>query len=244
MSEGLYLHDAYLTSFSATVTAAVPQGIELDRTAFYPTGGGQPADRGQLLSEDGRTWPVLGAEKSGGTIVHQMPDGGRPSLGDAVKGTIDWNRRYVHMRYHTALHVLSGVVYRRFGSGITGGQISETGARMDFSLPEFQRSTAEGLIDEANSVGERGLPVSVRFVRREELEANPELVRVDPRLVPEGSVLRLIDIEGFDVQADGGTHVRSTAEIGTLRLDRIENKGARNKRLYVVLGAASHGTPD
>ena len=139
------------------------------------------------------------------------------------------------MRYHTALHLMSGAVHRRFGSGITGGQIAPDRARMDFSMPEFSREIAEGLIAEVNRVAATPLSVVVRQVSRAELQRDPSLVRVADELLPDVDPVRIVDIGGYDVQADGGTHVASTAELGPLRLERIENKGARNKRLYVTL---------
>jgi Ser-tRNA(Ala) deacylase AlaX len=154
--------------------------------------------------------------------------------GAEVHGAIDWERRYTHMRYHTCVHVLSGVVFRRFGSGITGGQIYENRARVDFALPEFRRELAEELVAETNDIVRRGLPVRVRFLSREDAERDPSLVRVARELMPNVPDVRLIDIEGFDVQADGGTHVRSTSEIGRVQLHKFENKGARNRRLYVT----------
>jgi len=141
------------------------------------------------------------------------------------------------MRYHTALHILSGVVYRRIGSGITGNQITAERARMDFSIPNFDRSLAEALIEGINEVARERRPVSVRSISRADAEKDPTLVRVARELMPDVEVVRLIDIEGFDVQADGGTHVANTSEVGVARLEKVKNKGARNKRLYLTLDA-------
>ena len=164
-----------------------------------------------------------------------MSTGSPLAVGDHVAGEVDWPRRFAHMRYHTALHILSGVVYRRIGSGITGNQITAERARMDFSIPGFDRTLAENLIEGVNEVVRERRPVTVRSLPRAEAEKDPTLVRVAQELMPDVDVVRLIDIEGFDVQADGGTHVANTAEVGTARLERIENKGARNKRLYLTL---------
>jgi misacylated tRNA(Ala) deacylase len=237
MTEGLYLVDAYLREFDAHVVATHGDGVLLDRTAFHPDGGGQPADGGLLTAGAGRSWTVLGATESPAGILHRL-EGSPPAVGEAVHGSIDWARRYAYMRYHTCLHILSGVVYHRFGSDITGGQIYLDRARMDLSIPNFDRSVAERIVGEVNRVVEEGHPIEVRFVPRDELVRSPGLVRVDAQLVPEVTELRVIDIRGFDAQADGGTHVRSTAEVGRVTLQKIENKGARNKRLYLTLGPA------
>lgn len=243
VSELLYLSDSYVTEFDARVTHLAPDGVYLDRTAFYPAGGGQPADRGELRSADGARWPVVGAEKTSQGVLHRLADRTPPEVGRELHGTIDWGVRYAHMRYHTALHLLSGVVYHRWGSGITGGQIYGDRARMDFSMPEFSRALAEELLLELNRRSAEGLPVSIRNVPRATLLADPSLVRVARELLPEVDPVRLIEIGDFDIQADGGTHVRSTREVGLARLDRIENKGARNKRLYLTLEPPPGGPP-
>jgi len=235
VEDALYLTDAYLRRFEATVVAVSPEGVRLDRTAFYPTGGGQPADRGKLNLPDGSVVDVADVRKSPEGILHQLAVSAGLSPGVPVVGEVDWPRRYAHMRYHTALHILSGVVYRRIGSGITGNQITAERARMDFSIPDFDRTVAESLIEGVNAVVHERRPVTVRSIPRAVAEKDPTLVRVAQELMPDVGVVRLIDIEGFDVQADGGTHVSNTSEVGTARLERIENKGAKNKRLYLTL---------
>jgi len=237
MSEGLYLSDAYLRRFDGTVASVAPEGVLLDRTAFYPTGGGQPCDRGRLSRADGTSFEVVDVSKTPAGILHRLAEGSGLTAGDPVSGEVDWARRYAHMRYHTALHILSGVVYRRIGSGITGNQITAERARMDFSIPDFDRSLAEALIEGINEVARERRPVTVRSISRVDAEKDPTLVRVARELMPDVEVVRLIDIEGFDVQADGGTHVANTSEVGVARLEKVENKGARNKRLYLTLDA-------
>ncbi len=232
--DDLYLHDAYRTEFESSVIASEGTSIVLGTTAFYPSGGGQPNDTGVLTDASGRAFRVTEVTKGPAGVVHRL-DADGPPVGTTVRGRIDWDRRLAHMRHHTALHILSGVVYRRFGSTITGGQIYTDRARMDFSLPEFSREIADQLVEGINDVVRRNLPVRVRFVAREELVRDPSLVRVAAHLVPDVEILRLIDIEGFDVQADGGTHVRSTGEVGAARLLGIENKGARHKRMTLAL---------
>jgi len=238
-TELLYLTDAYLRQFPAHVVGAEAGEIALDRTAFHPEGGGQPDDRG-VLRWGGGSVEVHHLRTGDRVVWHSVAPGSPlPSVGTAVDGEIDWAPRHAFMRAHTMLHLLSGVVYHRFGSGATGGQIYEGSARMDFTLEGFGRPLAEELVAEVNSLVERDLPITVRFVSREEAAADPSLVRVATALPADVDRVRLIDIAGFDVQADGGTHVRSTREVGSVRLGRLENKGARNKRLYLELGAGA-----
>jgi misacylated tRNA(Ala) deacylase len=241
VTDALYLTDAYLKRFEAEVVSATLGGVVLDRTAFYPSGGGQPADQGRLTLRATEAVQVTDVRKSPEGILHVLDRAPALSPGDRLTGEIDWTRRFAHMRYHTALHILSGVVYRRFGSGITGNQITAERARMDFSIPEFDRALAESFVEGVNSVVRERRPVTVRLLSRDEARRDPALVRVAQELMPDVETVRLIDIEGFDVQADGGTHVANTAEVGFARLERIENKGARNKRLYLTLDAPSQG---
>jgi misacylated tRNA(Ala) deacylase len=235
MAPWTYQLESYRSELPTTVRSVGPEGVLLEDTVFHPLGGGQPSDLGRLEGPGG-PWPVLGAEETPEGIRHRLdPSAPTPTVGLSVRAVIDWPRRYRFMRYHTALHLLSGVVYQQFSSGITGNQIGEDRARMDFSIPEFNRELAEELIAATNAVAARNLPIEVRFISAEERARRPELVRVATDGRAEGAPARLIDIVGFDVQADGGTHVRSTEEVGVLRLDRIENKGSKNKRLYVAL---------
>ena len=238
MTDALYLHDAYLQRFEATVASVTPEGILLDRTAFYPMGGGQPADSGRLTPGVGASVRVADVRKTPEGILHVVDGAPGWPVGQPVVGELDWGRRLSHMRHHTALHILSGVVFRRVGSGITGSQIYDDRARMDLSVPNFDRSVAESFIDGVNEVVREARPVAVRFLPREEAMKDSSLVRVAQELLPDVAVLRLIDIEGFDVQADGGTHVGNTREVGIVRLEKIENKGAKNKRLYITAEGA------
>lgn len=236
MTEALHLTDSYLRQVDAVALSGNVEGVRLDRTVFYPAGGGQPDDRGTLTSAAGARWAVTSVAKSDDGILHRLGGTHPPTEGELVLGEIDWTRRYSHMRYHSLLHILSGVAFQRFGSGITGGQIYEDRARMDFSLPEFTRSVAEELVAGVRTVIARDLPIIVRSVPRSELSRDPTLVRVSAGLLPDVDPVRVIDIVGHDVQADGGTHVRSTGEVGDVTLDGMENKGARNKRVYLRLG--------
>ncbi len=238
MARDLYMEDAYRREFDSVVLDNRGDRVVLETTAFYPTGGGQPCDTGVLEAVDKGRSRVVEVVK-GGTGIEHVLEGPSFARGTTVRGVLDWDRRYLHMRFHSALHILSGVVFHQFGSGITGGQIYEDRARMDFSLPGFNRTLAEDLIATANAVVAEKRPIRVRFISRDEALCDPSLVRVAQELMPEVAEVRLIDIDGFDIQADGGTHVRSTEEVGTLQLDRIENKGARNKRLLLTLGPLS-----
>ncbi len=243
MTDALYLTDAYLRRFGARVTSVADEGLLLDRTAFYPSGGGQPADGGTIAAAGGPPVRVIDVRKTPEGIRHLIDPSAALDAGDVVDGEIDWMRRYAHMRYHTALHILSGVAYRQIGSGITGNQITAERARMDFSIPGFDRALAERLIADVNTVVLEHRPVRVRFLPRAEAMQDPSLVRVAQELLPDVPTVRLIDIEGFDVQADGGTHVANTTEVGTVRLERIENKGSRNKRLYITVDPAARPEP-
>ena len=234
MTDALYLSDAYLRRFEARVVSVGPEGLFLDRTAFYPAGGGQPSDRGRLTAANGKVVEVSDVRKAPGGIAH-IVDRTELVPGEPVVGELDWSRRYAHMRYHTAVHILSGVSYRRFGSAITGNQLAAERARVDFSIPEFDRSVAESLIAGVNDVVRERRPVTVRSISRADAAKDPTLFRVAQELMPDVDVFRVIDIEGFDAQADGGTHVANTAEVGEVRLEKIENKGARNKRLYLTV---------
>jgi Ser-tRNA(Ala) deacylase AlaX len=233
MTEVLYVRDSYLKEFDATVTAVDGQAVALDRTAFYPGGGGLPFDTGRV------TWP--GGEgrvvevKRDGAIVWHFLDVPAPAAGTVVRGAIDWERRYGVMRHHTALHVLVGAVYRLFGALVTGGQIHPDRARMDFSLADLSKDRVAAIEDEANRVITEGHRVLIRFVSREEYERS-DLTRLAKNLLPpDVTEVRVVEIEGYDAQADGGTHVASTAEIGRLRVTKTENKGKTNRRLEIVL---------
>ncbi len=242
-STSLYLADAYLNRFPARIVSATPEGLRLDRTAFYPSGGGQPSDRGRIRWPDGTERRVVEVRKSDDGVLHRLEPSEVVPTGETVDAEVEWPLRYAHMRYHTALHILSGVAYRRFGSGITGNQITAERARMDFTLPDFDRAVAEELIAGVNAVVAERRPVTVRSISRDAALQDPTLVRVAQELMPDVPTVRLIDIEGFDVQADGGTHVANTAEVGRVRLEKVENKGAKNKRLYLTVDPAGSDAP-
>ncbi|MEA2546454.1 MAG: misacylated tRNA(Ala) deacylase, partial [Chloroflexota bacterium] len=206
---------------------------------FYPGGGGQPSDRGLLLrASDGRSWTVRAARKSGGDIVHELEPGGEgpPELGDLLTVDLDWARRFALMRTHTALHALCGVVWRDYGALVTGGNMEPGGGRMDF---EFERMSGD-LVDEieakVNTELATNREVRVNVLPRDEAFAIPDLIRTKINLLPEGiSEIRTIEIVGLDLQADGGTHVANTAEVGGIRVTGYESKGRINKRIRLEL---------
>ncbi len=233
MAELLYLHDSYMREFDATVTAVDGQAIAVDRSAFFPGGGGQPADTGDVLWTGGRARAVE-IRRQGDEIWHVL-DTAAPAVDTAVRGELNWDRRYAIMRHHSALHVLVGVVYKQFNALVTGGAIYPDRARMDFSLEDLNKERIGVIEAEANRViGERRR-ILVRFVSREEFERS-DLSRLARHLLPpEIREVRVIEIEGFDAQADGGTHVATTEEIGRLTVTKTENKGKINRRLEIAL---------
>lgn len=231
----LYASDAYLRAFDATVTEVTPDGgVVLDRTAFYPTGGGQPHDLG-VLSWAGGSANVLDVKKAGGQVIHRL-EGEAPSVGTQVHAEIDWERRYALMRHHTALHSMSGVIFQLYGATVTGGQMYPDRARMDFQLPDLSQERLERIEGRTNELLLEGHPVSIRFLPRAQAFEIPDLIRTKINLLPEGiETVRVVNIEGIDQQADGGTHVANTREVGRVHIAGTENKGKGNKRLEIVL---------
>jgi misacylated tRNA(Ala) deacylase len=235
--------DAYARSIEAQVVAVDDAGetpfVVLDRTVFYPGGGGQPPDQGLLLrTGDGRSWTVRAAKKSGGDIVHELEasDGGPPAVGDLVTADLDWARRHALMRTHTALHALCGVVWRDYGALVTGGNMEPGAGRMDF---EFERMSGD-LVDEIETTVNRELTaerdVRVDVLPRAQAFAIPDLIRTKINLLPEGiEEIRTIEIVGLDLQADGGTHVANTREVGRIKVTGYESKGRINKRIRIAL---------
>ncbi|HET9016356.1 MAG TPA: alanyl-tRNA editing protein AlaXM [Thermomicrobiaceae bacterium] len=235
MTELLYLSDSYTREFDAVVTEVRDGAVLLDRTAFYPGGGGQPNDEG-TLSDGACTWRVTRVGKDAGAIVHMLEGDPPPDPGTAVHGALDWERRYRLMRTHTALHVLCGVVFREYGALVTGGNMGPDKARMDFELEDLNPERVARIEALANDRIHAGLPVSWRSLPRAEAFAIPDLIRTKINLLPEGiSEVRIVEIAGLDLQADGGTHVRNTREVGGLAVVGTRSKGRINKRLEVVL---------
>lgn len=231
----LYLRDAYLRTFTAKVVAvrhdpdARPH-VALDATAFYPTGGGQPHDTGSLGGAS-----VIDVVKGKGDeshLVWHVLDGELPAVGDEVTGSIDWERRHRLMRTHTALHVLCGVIWNEWRVPVTGGNMEPLSARMDFEfdpLPEGFAGRVEQLVND-ELVADRA--ICVEFLPRDTAVTDEDLIRTKVNMIPESvTEIRVVDIVGLDKQADGGTHVRSTAEVGRIRVLKLENKGKGNKRV-------------
>jgi misacylated tRNA(Ala) deacylase len=248
MSDNICYVDAYARSTPASVRAVQPPAADgrgnlvlLDRTVFYPGGGGQPADRGTLVDAEGRRWDIVGASKAGDEIWHEIAPGQEPPAAGATAlftADLDWERRLRLMRTHTALHALCGVVWRDYGALVTGGNMEPGAGRMDF---EFERMSGElvGAIEEAvNHELLRGRDVRVNVLPRDEAFAIPDLIRTRVNLLPAGiEQIRTIEIVGLDLQADGGTHVANTLEVGTIRVTGYESKGRINKRIRMELVA-------
>jgi len=232
----LYLRDAYLTEFDATVIEVREGAVALDRTAFYPTGGGQPHDTGTLISVTILASPgglvVTDVRKEGDLVWHSVGEGDLPSIGAGVHGVIDWDRRHRLMRTHTALHVLCGVIWNEWHVPVTGGNMEPLSARMDFEfdpLPEGFGPRVEELVN-AELVADRAIEVS--FLPRSTAVMDADLIRTKVSLIPDSvSEIRVVDIVGLDKQADGGTHVHTTGEVGRIRVIKLENKGKGNKRV-------------
>jgi misacylated tRNA(Ala) deacylase len=235
-TELLYATDAYLKSFDARVVELAPGGaVIFDRTGFYPTGGGQPHDLGTLTWDGGGSASVVEVKKNGPLVLHHL-EGDTPPVEAAVHGAIDWERRYALMRHHTALHAMSGVIYQLYGATVTGGQMYPDRARMDFQLPDLSADRLSAIETRTNELLVEGHPVSISFLPRAEALAIPDLIRTRVNLIPESvTTIRVVNIEGIDQQADGGTHVANTGEVGTVRIVGSENKGKGNKRLEIVL---------
>ena len=230
MTEQLFRDDAYLRDCEASVSATGENSIVLDRTVFYPLGGGQPGDTGRI-EWDGGAVDVIDTRYGDGTIQHLVAEGAAlPPVGKTVTATIDWDRRYRHMRMHTGLHLLGSVLQY----GVTGGNISEAKSRLDFDMqdPVDKEAVTEAL----QALVAADHPVGSSWITDEELEAQPELVRTMSVQPPKNAGrVRLLEIEGVDLQPCGGTHLKSTAEVGRIRISKVEKKGKHNRRVSVVL---------
>ncbi len=231
MTELLYLRDAYQVSFNATVVDTREGAVALDRTAFYPTGGGQPHDTGLLA---GLT--VVDVRKEGDLVWHSLDGGPLPGVDDVVEGTIDWDRRHRLMRTHTALHVLCGVIWNEWRVPVTGGNMEPLAARMDFEFDPVPDGFGPRIEELVNAELAADRPIEVQFLPRDTAVQDADLIRTKVNMIPESvSEIRVVDIVGLDKQADGGTHVRSTAEVGRIRVTKLENKGKGNKRVRLEI---------
>lgn len=241
MTTLLYQTDAYLQTFVATITALdeAHHGVVLDRTAFYPGGGGQPADRGTISVGD-TVYIMPRIKRVDGQLVHLLEGTAPlPAIGTEVVGQLDWDLRYKLMRTHTAMHILCGVIFRDYGASVTGGDMEPLKGRMDFEF-ETMRAELVGAIETAiNKEVEAAREVRVKILPREEAFKIPDLIRTKINLLPEGiAEVRTLELVGLDLQADGGTHVKSTSEVGRMRVVDYKSKGKINKRIYVELDEA------
>ncbi len=232
MVEELFRQDAYIKEADATVTALEERGVRLDRSIFYPTGGGQPGDTGLLRWDGGEARIVDSVKADGGDVLHVLAsDAPRPEIGTKVHTVLDWERRHLHMRMHTALHVMSAVIK----GNVTGGQVGADKSRLDFNL-EGEIPTKEWVTEEVNKLIALDRPVTQQWVTDEELTSRPELVKTMSVRPPMGAGrVRLLSIEGVDLQACGGTHVARSGEIGRVECIKVENKGKMNRRFIIAL---------
>ncbi len=236
----LYQTDAYLREFEATIVAVEGDAVVLDRTAFYPGGGGQPCDKG-TLAFGGQAVAVVEVAKRGGQLVHRVA-GGPPPVGAAVRGVLDWDHRHKLMRTHTALHLLCGVVFRDYGALVTGGNMKPLEARMDFELAEMSSAFSQEVEATVNGEIAAARPIRVRILPRAEAFQIPDLIRTKINLLPpEITEVRTVEIVGLDLQADGGTHVGNTSEVGRVRVVGHESKGKINKRLRIAIEPEGSG---
>jgi misacylated tRNA(Ala) deacylase len=236
MTEQLFQTDSYVKEFEAHVAAldADQVAVTLDRTAFYPGGGGQPNDVGWLVVGD-RSLPVVRVKRQGEHIWHWL-EGEAPPADASVTGRVDWERRYQLMRTHTALHVLCGVVWRDYGALVTGGNMEPLKGRMDFEFETLRAELVHEIEDKVNAEVEQEHEVRVRILPREEAFQIPDLIRTKINLLPEGiRQVRTVEIVGLDLQADGGTHVANTREVGRVRVVDYKSKGRINKRIHIEL---------
>jgi misacylated tRNA(Ala) deacylase len=244
VSENICYSNAYARSIEGTVIAVEPAAepgsgaiVVLDRTVFYPGGGGQPADQGWLRSSDGRAWVVVAARKADDDVVHELEAGvDPPSVGTRLTAELDWDRRYALMRTHTALHTLCGVVWLDYHAQVTGGNMEPGAGRMDFEFETMNAALVGTIEERVNAELAEARDVRVRILPRDEAFAIPDLIRTKINLLPEGiREIRTIEIVGLDLQADGGTHVANTREVRRIRVQGYESKGRINKRIRITV---------
>jgi misacylated tRNA(Ala) deacylase len=238
VTENLSASDAYAASVTARVTEVADGAVALDRTVVYPGGGGQPADHAWLTAADGDRWAVTSVRKDGPTLWHALEhaEAGMPAVGDEVEVEIDWERRHQLMRTHSALHVLCGVVWRDHGALVTGGNMEPLSGRMDFEFETMSGELVGQIEARVNAEIEADREIRVSMLPRDEAFAIPDLIRTKINLLPPGiETVRVIEIVGLDLQADGGTHVAHTGEIGRVEVTGYESKGRINKRIRIAV---------
>ncbi len=233
MTRKLYWEDSYMKEFEANVISVNDNLIELDQTAFFATGGGEPNDTGKLFTK-GDEFIVSDVSKSGDMILHKVDKEGLKT-GDRIEGIIDWDRRYRLMRMHTASHLLSAIIHTETGALISGGGLDLDKSRIDFNLEEFDREKFTAYVKKANELIKRNAQVKSYFMNREEAMKIPGIIKLLEALLPDINNLRIVEIEGVDIQADGGNHVKSLDELGTIEIVKMENKGKSNRRMYFTL---------
>lgn len=234
MTVELYHKDAYIKEFTAEVVKSNLQSVVLNQTAFYPGGGGQPNDIGYLWTGED-TWTVEKVRRKEGELWHKL-DKEAPPVGTKVEGEIDWGRRIKLMRVHTAMHILCGVIWRDYGASVTGGNMEPLKGRMDFEFETMRKELVEEIEEKINLEVQAARDVTTRILPREEAFQIPDLIRTKINLLPKGiTEVRVVEIEGLDLQADGGTHVANTREVGDIKVVDYKSKGAINKRIVVAL---------
>ncbi|ARM76101.1 alanyl-tRNA editing protein AlaXM [Acidianus manzaensis] len=234
MTEELYLKDSYLKEFKAKITDITNSGIILDKTAFYPGGGGLENDTGKIVYNN-KEYIVKnvkrGEDKS--QIIHELESTEGLNVGDEIQGIIDWQRRYSMMRLHTASHIMAALAFSKYNALVTGGHISPDYAKDDFNLEN--KDQIYEIVKEANDIISKNIEVKVYFLSREEALMIPGIVKLAERSPPNIQTWRIVEIPGIDIQADGGPHVKNTSEIGKIEIIKIENKGKKQKRVYYKL---------
>ena len=234
MSELLFLTDAYCQQFDAVVVGHVAGGVVLNHTAFYPGGGGQPCDNGQLVTNTA-VYPIPKVKKVEGQVVHVV-EGSLPDVGTAVQGLLNWDYRYQLMRTHTAMHILCGVVWRDYQAQVTGGNMEPLKGRMDFEFETMRQELVAEIETAVNQEVAAARPLKVNILPREEAFQIPDLIRTKINLLPEGiNEVRTVELVGLDLQADGGTHVQNTSEVGQIQVVNYKSKGKINKRIYIEI---------
>jgi misacylated tRNA(Ala) deacylase len=238
MTDLLYQTDSYLQEFDSIIISVIEESraVILDKTAFYPGGGGQPCDFGSLRVNE-VTYPIDKVRKQGDDVLHFLSgDAPLPAANSASHGTLDWTRRYELMRTHTALHVLCGTIFRDYGAQVTGGNMESRKGRLDFEFETMRGELVREIEETINKEASAARDVRVRILPRKEAFQIPDLIRTKINLLPEGiQKVRTVEIVGLDLQADGGTHVNNTSEVGKIRVTNYKSKGAINKRIYIEI---------